>query len=93
VDRIRGLAQKSGIEVIKTTPTVGRADSLGLLKVRLEGFARHKGLLDFFVELRDSHPDLYLDEMLIRQGGERSGGRLESVLVLHSYAARHGALR
>jgi hypothetical protein len=93
IDRIRGLAQKSGIEVIKTTPTLGRADSLGLLKVRLEGFARHKGLLDFFVELRASHPDLYLEEMLIRQGGDRSGGRLESVLVLHSYAAQQGAFR
>lgn len=93
IDRIRGLAQKSGIEVIKTTPAVGRADSLGLLKVRLEGFTRHKSLLDFFVELRDSHPDLYLEEMLIRQGGDRSGGRLESVLVLHSYSLRQEALR
>lgn len=86
VDRIRGLAQASGIEVIKTTPAVARADSLGLLKVRLEGYARYGGLTRFFATLRGSHPDLYVEEMLVRQGGERAAGRLETALVVHAYS-------
>ena len=76
VDRIRSLAQKSGIEVIKTTPTLAQADSLSLLKVKVEGYARFQGLTGFFAALRSGHPDLYLEEMLVRQGGERAGGRL-----------------
>lgn len=88
VDRVRGLAQASGIEVIKTTPIVGKADSLGLLKVRIEGFARYGGLLDFFGSVGKSNPDLFPEEMTIRQGGERSGGRLEAVLVIHVYERR-----
>lgn len=93
VDRIRALAQTSGIEVIKTTPVIARADSLGLLKVKVEGYCRYPGLIGFFAELRGNHPDLYLDEMLIRQGGERSGGRLETSLVLHAYSEKREVLR
>lgn len=93
VDRIRALAQGSGIEVIKTTPALARADSLGVLKVRLEGFARFPGLQRFFATLRRGHPDLYVEEMLIRQGGERSGGRLEGVLVVHTYTRDLEAFR
>jgi hypothetical protein len=88
VDRIRGLAQKSGIEVIKTTPALAKADSLSLLKVKVEGYARYQGLMEFFAALRASHPDLFLEELLIRQGGERAGGRLEASLVVHAYSAR-----
>lgn len=93
VDRIRALAQGSGIEVIKTTPIISRVDSLALLKVRVEGYARYSGLLDLFSVLRKDHPDLYLDEMLIRQGGERAGGRLETLLELHAYSEVPGAMR
>jgi hypothetical protein len=93
VDRIRGLAQASGVEVVKTVPIVGRADSLGLLKVRIEGLTRYAGLLDFFAKLKREHPDLFPEEMLIRQGGERSGGRLEANLVLHVYDRRRGAAK
>ncbi len=90
VDRIRGLAQKSGFEVVKTTPILAKSDSLRLLKVRIEGFSRYSGLVDFFATLNKEHPDLYPEEMLVRQGGERAGGRLEGQLVLHVYDRRKG---
>jgi hypothetical protein len=90
VDRIRGLAQKSGFEVVKTTPVLAKSDSLRLLKVRIEGFSRYPGLLDFFATLKREHADLFPEELLIRQGGERSGGRLEGHLVLHVYDRRKG---
>lgn len=93
VDRIRALAQRSGIEVIKTTPVLASADSLGLLKVKVEGYARFSGLLDYFAVLRGGHPDLFLEEMLLRQGGERSAGRLEASLILHTYSLGRGGLR
>lgn len=93
VDRIRALAQTSGIEVIKTTPVLADADSLGLLKVKVEGYVRFAGLLDYFGVLRGGHPDLFLEEMLIRQGGERSGGRLEASLILHTYSLGREGLR
>lgn len=90
VDRVRALAQASGIEVIKTTPIIGKADSLGLLKVRIEGFARYGSLLDFFSRARAGNPDLFPEEMIIRQGGDRASGRLEAVLVIHVYERRRG---
>lgn len=90
VDRVRALAQASGIEVIKTTPILGKADSLGLLKVRIEGFSRYGGLLGFFSAMRKSNPDLFPEEMVIRQGGDRAAGRLEAVLVIHVYTRRKG---
>lgn len=93
VDRIRALAQASGIEVIKTTPVLAHADSLGVLKVKVEGYSRYPGLMDFFSVLRRGHPDLFLDGMLIRQGGERAGGRLETLLVLKTYSEDREALR
>lgn len=93
VDRIRALAQKAGIEVIKTTPVLAKSDSLHLLKVKLEGYARFPGLMDFFTTLRGGHPDLFLEEMLIRQGGERSAGRLEATLVLHTYSEKREVMR
>ena len=93
VDRIRALAQQNGVEVIKTTPIIGREDSLGLLKVRIEGYARFGGLMDLFSVLRKNHPDLYLEDMLLRQGGERAGGRLEAVLELHAYSENRGGLQ
>lgn len=93
VDRIRALAQGSGIEVIKTTPIISRVDSLTLLKVRIEGYARYSGLIGLFADLGRNHPDLFLDEMLIRQGGDRAGGRLETLLELHAYSEGAGALR
>lgn len=85
-DRIRALAQGSGIEVIKTTPVLARSDSLRVLKVKVEGYSRFPDLLAFFRALRSGHPDLFLEEMLIRQGGERSGNRLEASLILHTYS-------
>jgi hypothetical protein len=91
VDRIRGLAQQSGIEVVKTTPVLAKADSLRMLKIRIEGFTRYGGLLDFFTRLKVEHGDLFPEELLIRQGGERAGGRLEAHLVLHVYDRRQGA--
>jgi len=93
LDRIRGLAQKCGIEVVKTTTMLGREDSLGVLKVRVEGFSHYPGLISFFDTLKAGHPDLYLEEMLIRRGGERSQGRLENLLVLHVYGEREGKLQ
>lgn len=93
VDRIRALAQSSGIEVIKTTPIIARVDSLALLKVRVEGYSRYAGLLQLFSVLGGSHPDLFLDGMLIRQGGDRAGGRLETLLELHAYSENPGGLR
>jgi hypothetical protein len=91
VDRVRALAQASGIEVIKTTPILGKADSLGLLKVRIEGFARYGGLIEFFARTRKGNPDLFPEEMVIRQGGERAAGRLDAILVIHAYERRRGA--
>jgi hypothetical protein len=88
VDRVRRVAQGSGMEVVKTTPILAKADSLRLLKVRIEGFSRYQGLLDLFASLRKDHPDLFLEEMLIRQGGERANGRLEGQLVIHAYERR-----
>jgi hypothetical protein len=92
VDRIRALAQKHGVEVIKTTPVLAKADSLRLLKVKVDGYVRFPGLMSFFSTLRSGHPDLFLEEMLIRQGGERTGGRLEATLVLHTYGLNTAAL-
>ncbi len=88
VDRIRSLAQKSGIEVIKTTPILSRAEPLSLIKVKIEGFTLFSGLLDFFDTLQLSHPDLFLEEMLIRQGADRAKGRLESNLILNIYNSK-----
>jgi hypothetical protein len=91
VDRVRGLAQAAGIEVVKTTPILGRADSLSLLKVRIEGFARYGALLDFFAALKRSHPDLFPEEMVVRQGSERTAGRLDASLVIYAHSRRRGA--
>jgi hypothetical protein len=93
IDRIRRLAQASGFEVVKTTPSLAKADSLRLLKIRIEGFSHYPGLLDLFTRLHREHPDLYPEEMMIRQGGERAAGRLEGHLVLHAYDRRKGALQ
>lgn len=93
IDRIRSLAQASGFEVVKTTPALARADSLRLLKIRIEGFSRYPGLLDLFTRLHREHPDLYPEEMVIRQGGDRAEGRLEGHLVIHAYDRRKGALQ
>ena len=90
VDRIRRLAQSSGFEVVKTTPILAKSDSLRLLKVRIEGFSRYGGLLDFFTRLKKENPDLFPEEMLIRQGGERAEGRLEGQIVFHVYDRRKG---
>lgn len=91
VDRVRGLAQSAGIEVVKTTPVIGRADSLSLLKVRIEGFARYGALLDFLGTLKRSHPDLFPEEMVVRQGTDRSAGRLDAALVIYAHSRRRGA--
>ncbi len=88
VDRVRALAQTSGIEVVKTTPILTKADSLGLLKVRIEGFARYPALLRFFSRIRAEQPDLFPEEMNLRQGGERSEGRLDAVLNVYVYNRR-----
>jgi hypothetical protein len=90
VDRVRGLAQAAGIEVVKTVPILGKADSLGLVKVRIEGFARYESLLRFFALARAKHPDLFTEEMVVRQGGERSAGRLDAALTLYAYDRRQG---
>jgi hypothetical protein len=90
VDRVRALAQSSGIEVLKTTPILSKADSLGLLKVRIEGSARYPALLRFFTRARAEHPDLFPEEMTVRQGGERSEGRLDAVLNVYVYDRRKG---
>jgi hypothetical protein len=90
VDRIRALAQKSGIEVVKTTPTLVKQDSLKVLKVKIEGFTPYSGLTAFFDSLQTGHPDLYLEEMLVRKGGERSQGRMESHLLLYVYGEKSG---
>lgn len=92
VDRVRRLAQANGVEVVKTTPILARADSLRLLKVRIDGFSRYPALVALFKSLRKDHPDLFPEEMLIRQGGERTDGRLESQLVIHVYDRRQGAM-
>lgn len=90
VDRVRALAQAAGMEVIKTTPILGKADSLGLLKVRIEGYTRYGGLLELFGRMRKRNPDLFPEEMVIRQGGERASGRLDAVLVIYVYERRRG---
>ena len=90
VDRIRGLAQASGIEVVKTTPILGKADSLRVLKVRIEGFARYGSLMDLFAKLKRNHEDIFPEEMVVRQGGDRSGGRLEASVVMHVFDRRRG---
>jgi hypothetical protein len=90
VDRVRALAQSSGIEVVKTTPILSKADSLGLLKVRIEGFARYPALLKFFSRARAENPDLFPEEMILRQGHERSEGQLDAVLNVYVYDRRPG---
>jgi len=90
VDRVRALAQSAGMEVIKTTPILGKADDLGLLKVRIEGFTRYGSLLELFGRMRKGNPDLFPEEMVIRQGGDRASGRLDAVLVIHVYERRRG---
>jgi hypothetical protein len=90
VDRIRGLAQGAGMEVVKTTPVLGKADSLGLLKVRIEGNARYESLSRLFALIKANHPDLFPEEMVLRQAGERSPGRLEAALTVYVYDRRKG---
>jgi hypothetical protein len=90
VDRIRGIAQKSGMEVTKTTPILSRAEPLGLLKIKIEGYTPYSGLVEFFDSLHVNHTDIFVEEMLIRLGGERTNGRLESQLVMHVYNRKHG---
>ena len=92
VDRIRGLAQKSGIEVTKTTPILSRAEPLRLLKVRMEGYTHYSGLLQFFDNLKSGHPNLFLEEMTVRLGGERADGKLESHLILNVYDRKNGEI-
>jgi hypothetical protein len=70
VDRIRGLAQISGMEVTKTTPIISRAEPLRLLKIKIEGYTPYSGLYDLVSNLKKSHSDIFLEEMLIRLGGE-----------------------
>jgi hypothetical protein len=88
VDRIRALAQAAGIEVVKTTPVLGRADSLRLLRVRIEGLAGYPALLRFFADMRDRHADLFAEELSLRQGGERSQGRLAATVTICVYSRR-----
>ncbi|MBW8887443.1 MAG: hypothetical protein JF616_06750 [Fibrobacteres bacterium] len=88
VDRIRGLAQGAGMEVVKTTPVLAKADSLDLLKVRIEGNARYESLSRFFTLIKASHPDLFPEEMVVRQGGEHSPGRLDASLTVYVYDRR-----
>lgn len=90
VDRVRALAQKSGIEVVKTTPALGREDSLRVLKVKIEGLAAYPSLMGFLDSLQVRHPDLYLEEMLVRRGGDRAPGKLESHLIVHVYGGGRG---
>jgi hypothetical protein len=89
VDRVRALAQRCGIEVVKTTPALARQDSLRVLKVKIEGLAPYASLMGFFDSLETRHPDLYLEEMLVRRG-DRSAGKLESHLVVHVYGGTRG---
>lgn len=90
LDRIRALAQKSGFEVVKTTPALGKLDSLRVMKIRIDGFTGYPGLMALFDTLRTAHPDLYVEEMLVRRGGERARGRLEGHLLIHAYGQRAG---
>lgn len=92
VDRIRSLAQKAGIEITKTTPILSRAEPLRLLKVRMEGYTHYAGLLQFFDTLKSDHPDLFLEEMSVRLGGERADGKLESHLILNVYDRKNGEI-
>ena len=92
IDRIRGLAQAAGVEVAKTTPILSRAEPLTMLKVKIEGFTQYSGLMHFFATLQVGHSDLFLEEMMIRQGGERANGRLESQLILNVYSRKQGGL-
>ena len=92
IDRIRGLAQAAGVEVTKTTPILSRAEPLTMLKVKIEGFTQYSGLMHFFATLQVGHSDLFLEEMMIRQGGERANGRLESQLILNVYSRKQGGL-
>jgi Type II secretion system (T2SS), protein M subtype b len=85
VDGIRRLAQAAGMEVVKTTPILARADSLQLLKVRIDGFSRYPGLVALFASLKNNHPDMFTEELLLRQGGERADGRLEAQLTIYVY--------
>ncbi len=91
IDRVRGLAQQCGIEIIKTTPVLTRVDSLRLVKVRLEGLTKYPGLMAFFESLHSKHPDLFIDEISVKQGGERGDGRLETHLSVGLYQKRRGS--
>lgn len=92
IDRIRGLAQATGVEVTKTTPILSRAEPLTMLKVKIEAYTQYSGLMQFFDTLQVRHPNLFLEEMLIRQGGERANGRLETQLILNVYSLKQGGL-
>lgn len=92
IDRIRSLAQHTGMEITKTTPILSRAESLRMLKVQVEGYARYTDLVEFFNTLRLHHPDIFLEEMLLRQNGERADSRLETHLVLYEFDRKPGEL-
>ncbi len=92
IDKVRSLAQHAGIEITKTTPILSRAESLRLLKLQVEGYTRYTDLLEFFDALQLHHPDIFLEEMLLRKNGERVDSRLEAHLVLYEYDRKPGEL-
>ena len=40
--------------------------------------------------VRANHPDLFPEEMVVRQGGEHSAGRLDAALTVYVYDLRKG---
>ncbi len=85
IDHIRNLAQKTGFDVLKTTPTMIQAEPLNSLKLRIEGPVAYPSLIELFDSLHLNHPDLFLEEMLVKKTSDRSDGKLEAHLTLQIF--------
>ncbi len=85
IDHIRNLAQKTGFDVLKTTPTMVQAEPLNSLKLRIEGPVAYPSLMELFDSLHLNHPDLFLEELLVKRAGDRFSGKLEAHLTLQIF--------
>ncbi len=82
VDRLRTLAEESGMEVLRTLPALGKAGELQRIQVRLEGLADYPQIHSLLSRMHGEFPDLYVEELSLRTT-ER---RLETSLHVFSHA-------
>jgi hypothetical protein len=70
-DPLRRGAQAAGCEVLRLSASRDSAGGLRRLRMRLEGRGDFDALLRLFRDWRENHPEVYVDEALIRKA---SGG-------------------